>query len=198
MPFVTDGSRILTSERLALGAIDENITLSSISDPFIFCGGVYLSTPGATFANASGHTITWHWRVVGGSFVQVAETGEVKWSLGTVLVDQAAVGAQFTTQTNNVIAGAMQEFKGSSSAVVIGTLTGQTEIGEGCESHIALSINEAIGGATYEMMARCTWSGGTKDMEYVSRFTVPERPLIASIIPYAPTQLGDPYYGDPG
>jgi hypothetical protein len=199
MALISDGSFIIGYDKRSLSStIDDAITLPVGDESFIFCGAVNLISIG-TYRNLSGHTMAWYWREVGGTFAPVTSTGEVKFGTGTSLTDLATVSDEFTlgSPTRSF---QLHEFEGSSSAVIPGELINNVGAGDPqtAESQIALNIRDAPPGKQYEMMARCVWSDGTTDIVYPAKFIIPERPLVISTIPYAPTRLGDPYYGDPG
>lgn len=167
MALVADGSRICNSSRTALAAINTDFTLEN-RDPIIYAGGVDLAL--ADRWRISG-THQWFWRRVGGAFAAVTTTGEINNNGATNLVNTTQVtnANKQTTQTATSTV-SLREFEN-----VAGTQAPGVELKDEVsgESQTALNVTEALPGQQYEMMLRCVHDGGTTDITFAAKFTVP-------------------------
>jgi hypothetical protein len=162
MALVADGSRICDAGRNPLAGIDASFTLTNNAAPIIFAGGVDCAA-GDRFRT----TLTWFWRRVGGTFAQVAASGEVKFGANTVLTNLLALtnANKKTTRTATSTVG-LQEFAGASTAT-----PGEIRDEQSGESQIALSVADAPLSQQYEMMLRCVHDAGTTDVTFAALFT---------------------------
>ncbi len=190
MALAANGSRIADLNRAALAAIDANFTLTSLTNSFIFAGGVDLAT-GDRWRATTG-TAAWFWRKVGGVFAPVTPVTEIAAGSNTVLVQGSGLtnANKLTTQTPTSISAAIPEFEGASSGALLVEISDENS----GESQIALSVLKAQPDTQYEMMLRCVHDAGTTDVTFAAKFTTSSlKPFYADYSKFTSPELALQY-----
>lgn len=150
MAITANGSRICDTDRVALVAIDVNLTLSNNIDFIIFAGGV-LSGSGNELKGGRDHS--WQFREVGGVFAEITTSSVVRLADTVSLIHNTSITeAERRANPGGAYIDIGREFETSN----IGAQRGTAKDLENGESQIGLDFSGAVAGTQYEF--QCTWT----------------------------------------
>lgn len=170
MAYLSDGSRVCDSSRVALAAINADVTLTDNTVPVIYCAAIDGAAGDRMRADASG-SFTLHWRRAGGTFAAITNATEVKIAAtGTVLENITAVSATTArcNETATFIAGG-QEIEGLASSTTSPLIELRDD--ESAEWQIALDFSDALSAQAYDFRGVVVHDGGTTNIDYASGIT---------------------------